>query len=118
MKIPIRQGYLFRPLPPQEYVQPLPFDSSVAQGRLHFYVERRLHVFGNRKVTLHGLRNGCAISLAMAGADIETVMDHVGWKTSSMPVDITGNYRRQNELLGFLKPSRGFGKLFINLHAF
>ena len=37
---------------------------------------------GNRSIT--GLCNGCAISLAMAGADIQTVMDHVGWTTSSM----------------------------------
>ena len=87
-------------------------------------VERLLHVFGIRKVTFDGLHNRCTISLAMAGADIQTVMDHVGWKTSSMarhyiksnqvfrwgdagdflstmPADITDNYRRQNELLGF-----------------
>ena len=84
MKIPTRQGYLFRPLSPQGCVQPVPFDSSAAQSRLCFYVERLPHVFGNRKVTLHGLRNECAISLAIAAADIQTVMDHVGWKTSSM----------------------------------
>lgn len=124
MKIPIRQGYLFRPLSPQGYVQPSPFDSSAAHGRLNFYVERLPHVFGNRKVTLHGLSNGCAISLAMVGADIQTVMDHVDWKTSSMArhciklnqvlgtgsegdllstmsVNLTDNYRRQNELLDF-----------------
>ena len=126
MKILIRQGYLFRPLSPQGCVQPVSFDSSAAQGRLCFYVERLPHVFGNRKVTLHGLRNGCAISLAMAGADVQTVMDHVRWKTSSMarhyiklhqvfgsggagdllstrPVDLTDNYRKQNELLGFTR---------------
>jgi len=56
--------------------------------------------------------------------EIPTVIDHVGWKTSSvarryiklnhvfgsggagnllstMPVDLTNNYRRENELLGF-----------------
>ena len=124
MKILIRQGCLFRPLSPQGYVQPLPFDSSAAQGRLHFYVERRLHVFGNRKVTLHGLRNGCAISLAMVEAGIQSVMDHVGWNTfsmarhyiklnqvfgsggardllSTMPVDLTNNNRIEDELLVF-----------------
>ena len=58
------------------------------------------------------------------GYEIQTVMDHVGWKTSSvarryiklhqvfgsggagdllstMPVDLTNNYCRENELLGF-----------------
>ena len=69
---------------PQGYVQSVPFDSLAAQGRLCFYVDRLPHVFGNRKVTLHELRNGCAISLAMAGADKQAVMDHVGWKTTSM----------------------------------
>ena len=52
-------------------------------------------MFGNRKVTLHGLRNGCAISLTMAGADIQTVMDHVGWKTSSM----ARHYIKLNQVL-------------------
>ena len=82
------------------------------------------YVFEHRKITLHGLRNGCAISLAMAGADIQTVMDHIGWKTPSMgrhyiklnqvlgsggagdllpllPMNIVDSYRRQNDLLGF-----------------
>ena len=82
------------------------------------------HVFEQRKITLHGLRNGCAISLAMAGADIQTVMDHLGWKSPSMavhyiklkqvlgsggagdllsllPMNITDSYRRQNDLPGF-----------------
>ena len=40
-------------------------------------------VFGNRRFTLHGLRSGCAISLAMSGGDLRTVMDHVGWETSN-----------------------------------
>ena len=30
-------------------------------------------VFGNRRITLHGLRSGCAISLAMSGADLQTI---------------------------------------------
>lgn len=40
-------------------------------------------MFGNRRTTLHGLRNGCAISLAMSGVDLQTVVDHVGWETPS-----------------------------------
>jgi integrase len=117
-------GFLFRPLLPQGLVQPAPFLSSAAQGRLNSYVAQLPEVFGSRNVTLHGLRNGCAISLAMAGADLQTIMDHVGWKTpsmarhyiklnqvlgsggagdllSSMPISIADSYRRQNDLLGF-----------------
>ena len=84
LKLPVRHGFLFRPLSPQGFVQPLPFDSSAAQARLNFYVVELPRVFQHRQITLHGLRNGCAISLAMAGADIQTVMDHIRWKTPSM----------------------------------
>ena len=29
--------------------------------------------------TLHGFRSGCAITLALTGADLSEIMDHVGW---------------------------------------
>ncbi|CAB4012527.1 LIGHT-DEPENDENT SHORT HYPOCOTYLS 6, partial [Paramuricea clavata] len=29
--------------------------------------------------TLHGFRAGCAITLALTGADLCEIMDHVGW---------------------------------------
>ena len=29
--------------------------------------------------TLHGFRAGCAITLALTGADLAEIMDHVGW---------------------------------------
>ena len=29
--------------------------------------------------TLHGFRSGCAITLALTGADLAEIMDHVGW---------------------------------------
>ena len=95
------------------------FDSSAAQARLNLDVGKLPHVFEHRKITLYGLRNGCTISLAMAGADIPTIMDHIGWKTPSMPRhnkklnQVLGswgagvllsllpmNYRKQNDLLG------------------
>ena len=28
---------------------------------------------------LHGFRSGCAITLALTGADLSDIMDHVGW---------------------------------------
>ena len=77
-------------------------------------------------VTLHCLRSGYAISLAMSGVDLQTVMDHVGWKTPStarhclrmepvirsggacdslaeLPLDLVELYRKQNELTGFTR---------------
>ena len=29
--------------------------------------------------TLHGFHTGCAITLALTGADLSEIMDHVGW---------------------------------------
>ena len=29
--------------------------------------------------TLHGFRAGCAITLALSGAELAEIMDHVGW---------------------------------------
>ena len=29
--------------------------------------------------TLHGFRSGCAITLALTGADLSEIMQHVGW---------------------------------------
>lgn len=29
--------------------------------------------------TLHGFRAGCAITLALSGAELSEIMDHVGW---------------------------------------
>ena len=124
LEIPIRQGYLFRPLDPTGKVGTTSFDSAATQSRLSHYVSYLPDVFGSRRITLHGFRSGCAISLAMAGVDLQTLMDHVGWKTSGMarhylklnqvigsggagdilaatPLDLTEHYRKQNELLGF-----------------
>ena len=124
--ISLRQCYLFRPTTPSGEVAVIPLDSSAAQSRLSTYVQELPLVFGNRRVTLHGLRSGCAISLAMSGVDLQTVMDHVGWKTPStarhylrmervlqtggagdslaeLPLDLAELYRRQNELTGFTR---------------
>ena len=30
--------------------------------------------------TLHGFRAGCAITLALSGAELSEIIDHVGWK--------------------------------------
>ena len=123
LKISVRQGYLFRPLNPSGEILPAPFESATAQARLSTYV-RRIPAFVNRNVTLHGLRSGCAISLAISGAKLDTIMDHVGWKSSStaryyiklnqvlglggaadtmssLEVDLTKVYKQYNDLQGF-----------------
>ena len=66
------------------------------------------------------------------GYEIQTIMDHVSWKTSSMArhyIKLNQVFRSGGavDLLStmsttscwfFLKPSKGFGNLFTNLRAF
>lgn len=123
-KIPIRQGYLFRPTSPSGEVVAAPFDSSAAQSRLSAYVKELPEFFKDRHITLHGLRSGCAISLALSGVEMGDIMSHVGWKTdataqhyvklrqvmdtngacdilSRLPESHGKDYQARNELLGF-----------------
>ena len=124
LKIPIRQGYLFRPTSPTGEVPSTPFDSSAAQSRLSAYVRDLPDYFKDRHITLHGLRSGCAISLALSGVEMSDIMSHVGWKTkttaqhyvkmrqvmdtegacdilSRLPESHGKDYQTRNELLGF-----------------
>jgi hypothetical protein len=59
------------------------FAPSAAPRRLGCYVSQLPDVFNTRRVTLHVLRSGCAISLSLAGAEFPVIMQHVGWKTSA-----------------------------------
>ena len=52
------------------------FSSSAAEARLKLYL-REMGMDGGE--TLHGFRSGCAITLALSGADLSEIMDHVGW---------------------------------------
>lgn len=124
LEIPIRQGYLFRPTSPSGEVLPASFESSAAQARLSTYVRDMTETFKDRHLTLHGLRSGCAISLALSGADMNAIMNHVGWKTdttaqhyvklqqvmstdgvsdmlSRLPENLVDAYSAKNSLQGF-----------------
>ena len=92
LKISIRQGFLFRPLNPSGEI--LLSRPRLRRGSRRIYV-RQIPAFANRNVTLHGLRSGCAISLAIAGAKLDAIMDHVGWKSSS----IARHYIKLNQVL-------------------
>ena len=74
LKVPVRRGFLFRPLNPSGEVLPAPFGSAAAQSRLSLYASQ-LSDLAKRKVTLHGLRSGCAISLALSGTKLDQIMD-------------------------------------------
>ena len=53
-----------------------PFSSSTAEARLKSYLK---DMGADDGETLHGFRSGCAITLALTGADLSEIMDHVGW---------------------------------------
>ena len=76
LRIDLTSGYLFRPTSPQGGVVDSPFSSSTAEARLKSYLK---DMGADDGETLHGFRSGCAITLALTGADLSEIMDHVGW---------------------------------------
>ena len=72
--VPLQGDYLFRPVSLSGEVVIAPLDSAAAQSRLSTYIQQLPEVFGNRRITLHGLKNGCAISLAMSGTDLHPTL--------------------------------------------
>lgn len=74
--IHLTTGYLFRPTTPDLGVKDAPFTSSAAEARLKSYLQE---MNADEGETLHGFRSGCAITLALSGAELTEIMDHVGW---------------------------------------
>jgi len=111
LKVPVRHGYLFRPLNPSGEVMEAPLSSSAIQARLSSYVGRLPDTFAGRNVTLHGLRSGCAISLALAGTQLDDIMSHVGWKTSRM----ANHYLKLNQVLLPGGPGERLATMSLNL---
>jgi len=74
-RVDLTCGYLFRPIAPDLGIKDAPFTSSAAESRLKGYLKEMKADNGE---TLHGFRSGCAITLALAGADLAEIMDHVG----------------------------------------
>ena len=109
----MRQGYLSRPLNASGEILAAPFDSTAAQARLSGYVTSLPHVFGSGNITLHGLRSGCAISLALAGSHRPDIFSHVGWKTSKM----AEHYIKFNRVLFPGGASDALANISLDLHA-
>ena len=74
--VDLTKGYLFRPTTSNNGVQDSPFSSSAADARLEVYLKQ---MTSDDSETLHGFRSGCAITLALTGADLSEIMEHVGW---------------------------------------
>jgi integrase len=76
LDIDLTRGYLFHPLTPDKGIQDSSFSSSAAEARLKGYLQE---MHADQGETLHGFRAGCAITLALSGADLAEIMEHVGW---------------------------------------
>ena len=76
IRVDLTRGYLFCPITPDLGIKDASFTSSAAESRLKGYLKEMKADSGE---TLHGFRSGCAITLALTGADLAKIMDHVGW---------------------------------------
>jgi hypothetical protein len=105
--IDLTRGYLFRQTTPDLGIRDSPFSSSAAEARLKVYLQEMNVDEGE---TLHGFRSGCAITLALSGAELSEIMDHVGWSRRH-----TALYYMQ--LAKVLHPSGASARLASNIGA-
>ncbi|KAK3735069.1 hypothetical protein QZH41_010773 [Actinostola sp. cb2023] len=97
--ISLTSGYLFRPITPDRGVANKSLSSSAAESRLKLYL-KEFHM--DESHTLHGFRSGCAITLALSGAELQDIMSHVGWKSQAtashyMQLERSRRERRRRE---------------------
>ena len=76
LSIDFSRGYLFRPTTPKGGIQDSPFTLPAAETCLKVYLKE---MNMDERETLQGFRASCAITLALTGADLVEIMDHVGW---------------------------------------
>ena len=105
IRVDLTRGYLFRPTTPDLGIKNAPFTSSAAESRLKSYLKEMKADSGK---ALHGFRSGCAITLALTGADLAEIMDHVGWNRRH-----TAFYYMQ--LAKVLNPSGASARLALNV---
>lgn len=73
--IHVTTRYLFRKTSPDLGVKDA-LDTSAAEARLKSN-SREMHADEGK--TFHGFRSACDITLALSGAELTEIMDHVGW---------------------------------------
>jgi len=98
LKVPVRRGFLFRPLNASGEILAAPFESNAAQARLSCYASSHPHVFVSRNITLHGLGSRSAISLVLAGTHMPDILSHVGWRTSKAEPSALPGWSEQRAL--------------------
>jgi len=73
--VDLTKGYLFRPTTCNNGIQDSPFSSSAADARPKLYLKQMKADDGE---TLYGFLSGCAITLALTGANLSEILEHVG----------------------------------------
>ena len=76
LRIDITSGFNFRPTNPQRDSLDSSFSSSTAEACLQTYLK---DMGADDGETFRGFRSGCAITLALTGADLSAITDHVEW---------------------------------------
>ena len=75
-RVDLMCGYLFPPITPDLGIKDAPFTSSATESHLKGYLKE---MNANNGKTLHGFPSSCVITLALTGADLAEIMDHVVW---------------------------------------
>ena len=74
--INLTTSYLFRPMTTDNGVRDATLSSAIAEARLKLYLKEMKADEGE---TLYGFRSGCAITLALTGADLSEITERVDW---------------------------------------
>ena len=124
--IRLSPGFLYRSVTKSNSVGPHCVESAAAQARLKIYTSSLSKKLSRDRFTLHGFRSGAAVSLALEGASLHEIMDHVAWKSSrtalhyiklkqvvnpagaadklaDLPLESGQSYKRLYNLKGFLQ---------------
>ena len=76
LSVELTHGYHFGPTTRSVGIQDVPLTSSSALARLRAHLKE----MGTADAeTLHGFRSGCAITLALLGAELSETIHHIGW---------------------------------------
>ena len=76
MGVDLTRGYLFRPTTPDLGIKDAFFTSLAAESRLKGYLK---DMKADNGKTLNGFGASCAITLALTGAYLSEIMDHIDW---------------------------------------
>ena len=74
-------GFLFRATDGHTKVKAEPFVRSTVANRLQKHLT---DLSINQGETMHSLRSGCSITLAMLGISDQKIADHIGWESVEM----------------------------------